>query len=186
MKLYHKILIGILFLVVLAFQTSDNKIYIFEYPKGKYSSICFTSNCKFSDFSKQWQGEDYYYFGKSQDSIICSVLYYKLNVEDQQLLTKPFGDVNMSGIPFVYFSENSNFKKYEVNQTAWGEMTDDFMFRQFDIQMFEGKKTSQKHMYAYAMLSKDMFISFHLSKSDYTSEDSVKMMEILNSLKIKK
>lgn len=173
-------------MVVLAFQTSDNKIYIFEYPNGKFTTICFTSNCKFQNFSKQWQGEDYYFYGKSQDSIICSVLFYKLNKEDQQLLTEPFGNINMSGIPFVYFSENSNLKNYEVNNSAWGEMTDDFMFRQCDIKMFEGKKISQKHMYAYAMLSKDMFLSFHLSKLDFTSEDSLKMMEILNSLKINK
>ena len=186
MKNYYKIFIGISIFWILAFQTSDITTYEFDYPKKKLTSISFTSRCQFQKFSKQWQGEDYYYFGKSEDSIICSVLYYKLNKEDQKLLTKPFGDMIMSGIPFAYFSEGSNLKKYEVNKNAWGQMTDDFMFRQCDIKNFEGKEISQKHMYAYGMLSKDMFINFHLSKTDCTSDDSLKMMEILNSLTIKR
>ena len=89
-------------------------------------------------------------------------------------------------IPFVYFLETSQLAKYETNRAKWGEGTDDFMFRQTDIEDFNGIKMKQKHMYAYGMFDKDIFITVHLSKTNYTDSDSTAMSEILSSLVKKK
>ena len=72
------------------------------------------------------------------------------------------------------------------NNEKWGEGTDDFMFRQADIEDFNGIKMKQKHMYAYGMFDKDIFINVHLSKTNYTDSDSTAMSEILSSLVKKK
>ena len=163
------------------FDTAD---YDFNYPKRKKTTIT-TKLTNFKEFSKEWRGTDYYYYAMSSDSIICSVLYYKLNKDEQKQYVDLFGGMTNAGIPFAYFSENSNLKKYEKNVSNWGKMTDDFMFRQNDITEFEGVKISQKHMYAYTMFDKDLFVIVHLSKTNYSSADSTTMKEILDNFKKK-
>jgi hypothetical protein len=163
--------------------SGDKSEIVFSYPKNKTAKIILTTD-KFKKFDKEWRGEDYYYMSKNgEGDLICSVLFYKLNKEEQKLMVEPFGDMPSAGIPFAYFSENSNLKKYETNNKAWGEMTDDFMFRQNDILEFQGVKIKQKHMYAYAMFGKDLFVNVHLSKVNFTAEDSTAMRQILGGLK---
>lgn len=170
-------------IIMLSAFSGDKKEIVFSYPKNKTAKIILTTD-KFKKFNKEWRGEDYYYMSENgEDNLICSVLFYKLNKEEQKLMVEPFGDMTSSGIPFAYFSENSNLKKYETNNKAWGEMTDDFMFRQNDIMEFQGVKIKQKHMYAYGMFGKDLFVNVHLSKVNFTTEDSIAMRQILAGLR---
>jgi hypothetical protein len=170
---------------LLSLKLKDVKWVEFKYPKRNNTIITLNTD-NFNSFSKEWRGSDYYYYGISTDSIICSVLYYKLNKEEQKLMVDPFGGMASPGIPFIYFSDNSNLKKYETNNNNWGKMTDDFMFRQNDIEEFEGIKIKQKHMYVYTMFDKDLFVNIHLSKTNYTAKDSTTMRYILSALTIKK
>ncbi len=169
---------------LLSFTFIETADYDFNYPKRKKTTITTKLN-NFKKFSKEWRGTDYYYNAMSSDSIICSVLFYKLNKDEQKQYVDIFGGMTNAGIPFAYFSENSNLKKYEKNISNWGKMTDDFMFRQNDITEFEGVKISQKNMYAYTMFDKDLFVIVHLSKTNYSSIDSSIMKEILDNFKKK-
>jgi hypothetical protein len=168
--------------------SSDNETIEFNYPKNKEATLIIKTD-QFKDFDKEWRGEDYYFLSKkSKDDIICSVLFYKLNKDEQKVMVDPFDPKDHTTspiIPLTYFL-NGNLKKYEKNNEMWGEPTDDFMFRQNDITDFEGIKTKQKHMYAYGMFGQDLFINVHLSKVNYTAKDSVTMREILSSLQKKK
>ena len=168
-----------------SFKLIEAKLFEFSYPKGKKIAVTLKAD-GFNQFTKEWRGSDYYYYSESNDHIICSVLYFKLNKDEQKLLVEPFGDAAGPAMPLVYFTEESNLKKYETNNKSWGEMTDDFMFRQNDIEEFEGKKIKQKHMYGYALFGKDMFLNVHLSKVNCSASDSTAMREILKSLAKKK
>jgi len=173
-------------LAIILFSFSGDKEIEFNYPKNKKARFTMSTD-KFKDFTKEWRGQDYYYMSENGDNnIICSVLFYKLNKDEQKLMVEPFGGTITPSIPFIYFSENSNLKKYEINGTAWGEMTDDFMFRQNDIMEFQGVKIKQKHMYAYCMFGNDLFVNVHLSKVNYTANDSTAMRQILDGLKKEK
>lgn len=163
--------------------TGDKNVIEFAYPKRNDAKFTMTTD-KFKNFTKEWRGEDYYYMCENGNSnIICSVLFYKLNKDEQKLMVDPMGGMITPGIPLIYFSERSNLKKYERNNNSWGEMTDDFMFRQNDILEIEGVKMKQKHMYAYCMFGKDLFVNIHLSKTNYTADDSTAMRQILDGLK---
>lgn len=179
-----KFLVILLTLGLISFTFGIKENFDFSYPKRKGTTISLIGQ-NFSDFNKEWRGSDYFYLGMNKDSIICSILFYKLNKNEQKLMVEPFG-ITTAGIPFIYFSKNSNLKKYEKNNFSWGEMTDDFMFRQNDVLDLEGMKLKQKHMYAYAMFDKDIFVNVHLSKNNYTLSDSLAMREMLNSLKKQK
>ena len=169
---------------LLSFKMSNSKLFEFNYPKRDKTTIVFKAD-NFDKFKKEWRGEDYYYFGIGHDSIICSILYYKLNKDEQKIMVEPLGEASPL-IPLVYFLETSQLAKYEANRATWGEGKDDFMFRQADIEDFNGIKMKQKHMYAYGMFDKDIFINVHLSKTNYTAADSIAMSEILSSLVKKK
>jgi hypothetical protein len=181
MKYLNYILVIFAF-CALSFSTTDKNDFEFSYPKRNNTTIT-TKIANLKKFDKEWRGTDYYYYGFSADSIICSVLYYKLNKDEQKQYVDIFGGMTNAGIPFAYFSEHSNLKKYETNVVNWGKMTDDFMFRQNDITSFEGMKIHQKHMYAYSMFDKDLFVIVHLSKTNYSSSDSVNMRTILDNFK---
>ena len=185
MKNCTKIVLCLAIIGLTSFTSDNQKVTEFEYPNRKGTTVLINLP-NFDNLTKEWRGEDYYFMGKSSDSIICSVLYYKLNKEEVKTMVKPFGGQNFAGIPFTYFSESSNLKKFEKNQTAWGNMEDDFMFRQCDILEIAGQKIRQKNMYAYGMLDKDLFVNIHLSKINYTANDSTVMREILNSITKKK
>lgn len=73
----------------------------------------------------------------------------------------------------------------ETNVESWGEMTDDFMFRENVINI-EGSKISQNHMYGYAMFGNDLFVNVHLSKINCTDEEVSEMKVIINSLRKEK
>jgi hypothetical protein len=171
---------------LLSFQLIELKSIEFSYPKRNKTTTIELKAENFGKFTKEWRGEDYYFYGESKDKIICSVLYFKLNKDEQKLMVEPFGGMITPGIPMLYFTENSQLKKYEKNPSGWGTMTDDFMGRQFDIEDYEGIKIKQKHMNAYAMCDKDLFVNVHLSKTSYTVEDSTAMRAILTSLIKKK
>lgn len=179
-------ILGIMALGLLSFTANEKKLYTFEYPKKQCTTMIMQSSCDFGEFQKEWRDKDYYYAAISKDSIMCSVLYYKLNKDEQKSMTKPFGDIVSAGIPLIYFSENSNLKKYEKNNKNWGDMNGDFMYRQYDIIEVEGVKISQKHMYAYCMIDKEMFAYMHLSKINCSNQDSTAMIEIITSLEKKK
>jgi hypothetical protein len=163
--------------------TGDKNTIEFKYPKRSDVKFKMTTNI-FKKFKEEWRGEDYYYMCENgENKIICSVLFYKLNKDEQKLMVDPFEGMTNAGLPFIFFSDNSNLKKYEKNNVSWGEMTDDFMYRQNDILEFEGMSLKQKHMYAYTMFGKDIFVNIHLSKTNYTPKDSIAMRQILNDLK---
>ena len=175
-------LLTLLTFILLSF-SSDNEAVEFSYPKSETAKFTMSTDI-FKKFKREWRGEDYYYMcDNSKSDIICSVLFYKLNKSEQKLMVEPFGGMTSASIPFVYFSDNSNLKKYEKNNSSWGEMTDDFMFRQNDILEIQGMPIKQKNMYAYAMFGKDLFVNIHLSKVNYTPSDSTLMRQILAGLK---
>jgi hypothetical protein len=185
MKKLKNIAIALILLVAfLSFKFIDPTTFEFKYPKRDKTTFTLKAE-GFKKFTKEWRGEDYYFYGVSKDKMICSVLYYKLNKDEQKLMVDPVG-ITSAGIPFIYFSENSNLKKFEKNNASWGKMEDDFMFRQNEIEDFEGIKIHQKHMYAYGMFDKDLFVNVHLSKTGYNDADSTEMREILKSLVMKK
>lgn len=172
-----------LLLLLLSFKCDTNTLIEFQYPKNKEAKFTMDTD-KFKKFTKEWRGEDYYYMSEGGDKgFICSVLFYKLNSQEQKTMVEPFGGMTSAGIPFLYFSSNSNLKKYESNNVNWGKAEDDFMFRQNDILEVEGVKIKQKHMYAYAMFGKDLFVNVHLSKTNCSAEDSLVMRTILDGLK---
>jgi hypothetical protein len=179
-KAIKVILISIVAISCLSFYSIESILFEFKYPKRKKSAIQLKGD--FEKFDEEWRGSDYYYSSTSEDSIICSILYYKLNKDEQKIMVDPFGGIINAGIPFIFFSENSKLKKYEQNKSGWGETTDDFIFRQNDILEFQGIKLKQKHMYGYAMLDKDLFVNIHLSKVNFTQQDSTNMRNILGSL----
>jgi hypothetical protein len=175
---------AILILGFFSFKIVEKTTLEFQYPKREKTKITLKAE-GFKKFTKEWRGEDYYFYGVSNDKMICSVLYFKLNKDEQKLMVDPVG-ITSAGIPFIYFSDNSNLKKLEKNNASWGKMEDDFMFRQNEIEDVEGIKLHQKHMYAYGMFDKDLFVNIHLSKTSYTDADSTEMREILKSLTMKK
>jgi hypothetical protein len=178
-----KLLSFSLLLLLLSFKSDTNAVIEFRYPKNKEAK--FTMDTKqFKSFTKEWRGEDYYFMSEGVDKgFMCSVLFYKLNSQEQKKMVEPFGGMTSAGIPFLYFSETSNLKKYESNNVNWGKADDDFMFRHNDILEVEGVKIKQKHMYAYAMFGKDLFVNVHLSKVNCSPEDSLVMRKILDGLK---
>ena len=179
-------LLGIIGL--LSFNLADRKVFDFAYPKRKGTDITLSAE-HFKKFTKEWRGTDYYYYAES-DGFICSVLYYKLNDDEKlQLIDVPkaaIGGLDISpAYPYAYFKNYSNLKSMEKNDSTWGKPTDDFMFRQNDV-IVDGTQFSQKHMYGYAMVDKDIFINVHLSKMDCTAADSTELTDILKSLTLKK
>lgn len=183
-----KQLIGIvaISLLLLSFKSDEAKLFEFSYPKRAKTTITFQAG-NFKKFTKEWRGSDYYYFSEGKDGMICSVLYYKLNDDEKiSLIEAPkaaMGGPDISpAYPFTYFTTYSNLKKYEENAASWGQPSDDFMFQQNDITNFNGVKISQKHMYGYCMVDKDLFVNIHLSKVACSSADSTAMRQILSSL----
>jgi len=175
-------LIFIAIIALFSFTSDESTPIEFSYPKKENAKITMLSH-SFGEFSKEWQGTDLYFMATSKDSITCSVLYYKLNETEQKEMVEPFGKEANSAIPFIFFSQNSNLSKYEKNNSSWGEMTDDFIFRQNDIPEINGMKIKQKHMYAYSLIDKEMFVNIHLSKVNSAPSDSIKMRTILSSIK---
>ncbi len=173
---------------LLAFTFADNTLFEFSYPKSTGTTFTLSAP-HFKKFKKEWRGTDYYYYAE-QDGFICSVLYYKLNNNEKlELVDAPKAAISgpdMSpAYPFAYFSNYSNLKSMERNNEDWGKPTDDFMFRQNNV-VVDGSSFTQKHMYGYAMLDKDLFVNIHLSKVACTAADSLEMMGILKSLTVKK
>jgi hypothetical protein len=178
----------ILVIGLLAFKAVDDSLFEFAYPKRADTTFTLSSS-RFKKFKKEWRGTDYYYYAE-QDGFICSVLYYKLNDDEKlQLVDAPkvaIGGPDISpAYPLAYFSNYSNLKTMERNNEDWGKPTDDFMFRQNNV-VVDGTNFTQKHMYGYAMLGKDLFVNIHLSKVACSSTDSVEMRAILTSLTVKK
>lgn len=171
-----------------SFRSPDKNNFEFSYPKKKETTITLAAN-HFKKFNKEWRGADYYYYADA-DGFICSVLYYKLNGDEKrELVDAPKSAVNgpnkSPAYPYSYFKNYSQLKPMEKNDSSWGKPTDDFMFRQNDV-VIEGTQFSQKHMYGYAMVSDDLFVNIHLSKTGCSSSDSIEMMDILKSLTIKR
>jgi hypothetical protein len=171
-----------------SFTLTDTKPFEFAYPKRNGTTIVFSAN-HFKKFSKEWRGSDYYYYAEG-DGFICSVLYYKLNENDKiELIEAPKtafkGPDKSPCYPYAYFKNYSQLKPMEKNDSTWGQPTDDFMFRQNDV-VVDGMNFSQKHMYAYAMIDKDLFLNVHLSKTACSASDSTELMSILKSLTLKK
>src|SRR5690242_15904712 len=107
--MYTRFLLVMLTVGLFSFTIFNKSDFDFNYPKRKNTTIT-TKLDNFKEFSKEWRGSDYYYYGTSSDSIICSVLYYKLNKDEQAQYVDIFGGETNAGIPFAYFSENSNLK----------------------------------------------------------------------------
>ena len=108
LKKYMLTIVATTFL--LSFKMIESKLFEFNYPKRDNTTIVLKAN-NFDKFKKEWRGEDYYYFGVSQDSIICSVLYYKLNKDEQKLMVEPFGEASPM-LPLIYFYELNRFEFY--------------------------------------------------------------------------
>ena len=172
-------------IISFSFTTNKDSILEFVYPKGKKQKVIIDAEIT-GKLNKEWRGQDYYYSGIINDSINFSLLYYKLNKSEKKLMVDPFGGMISPGIPMIFFTQNSKLKPLEKNSKSWGEMTDDFMFRDVDLPEFNGLKINQKHMYAYGMMRKDLFVNVHLSKTNCSSKDSIVMTKILTSLMKKK
>jgi hypothetical protein len=187
--------IKIIFLIyfsflLLAFVENKNTI-AFGYPKNK--NAVFTMNAgKFKTFKQEWRGEDYYYLSENEeDSIICSVLFYKLNKNEQLLLVEDPRQIfnfpeSSPAYPLTYFSNYSNLKEFESDNRKWGDANGDFMFSESDIKEMQGTMVNQKNMNAYTMFGTDLFVNIHLSKINYTKKDSIAMREVLDGLVKKK
>jgi hypothetical protein len=172
---------------LLSFNLADKNVFDFSYPKRKATDITLSAG-HFKKFTKEWRGADYYYYGEG-DGFICSVLYYKLNDDEKaELIDAPKAAINgphkSPAYPYAYFKNFSNLKSMERRDSSWGKPTDDFMFRQNDV-VVEGTQFSQKHMYGYAMVDKDLFLNVHLSKTGCSTLDSTEMIDILKSLTLK-
>ncbi|MGZ3926401.1 MAG: hypothetical protein ACXVJG_05535 [Mucilaginibacter sp.] len=175
-------------IALLSFKFADKKLFEFSYPKRNGTAITLSAD-HFKKFSKEWRGTDYYYYAEA-DGFICSVLYYKLeDSEKLELVDAPKAAIGGPAIspayPYAYFKNYSNLKSMERNDSSWGKPTDDFMFRQNNV-VIEGSGFSQKHMYGYAMVGKDIFVNVHLSKITCSASDSTEMIDMLKSLIIKK
>jgi YHS domain-containing protein len=185
-----QIILLALTIISMAFK-SDKKEIEFTYPKNKQASFLMTTDL-FTKFQKEWRGADYYYMSEKGDNgFVCSVLFYKLNKDEEQMLVdmprQLLGGPEVSPLyPLTYFSTNSNLKAFESNQIKWGDPSDDFMFSHADIKEFNGIKMNQKHMYGFAMFGKDLFVNIHLSKVGCTPEDSTAMKQLLDGLRKKK
>lgn len=190
-------LFAIIILGFLSFNIVEKRTFEFNYPKQKDAKISLLSD-HFKKFDKEWRGSDYYYYAE-KDGYICSVLFYKLNEEEKLSLVevpkavfvnkfkeagKEFPE-NSPIFAYTYFKNYSNLKSMETNDKSWGEMTDDFMFRENVINI-KGSKITQNHMYGYAMFGDDLFVNVHLSKMNCTEEEVSEMKEILNSLRKEK
>lgn len=170
---------------------SEVKDLEFNYPKNK-DAVFYMKTDKFQNFQKEWQGSDYYYLSENgENGLVCSVIFYKLNKEEEQMLVDMprlmlNGPESSPVYPQNYFTTFSNLKKIESNQSKWGNISDDFMFSHSDIKEMNGKKLNQKHMYGFAMFGKDLFVNVHLSKVDCSPNDSIAMRQILDGLVKKK
>ncbi len=168
--------------------TMDKNELVFTYPKNKAASFSMETDL-FNKFKKEWRGADYYYICDNNDrGFICSVLFYKLNKEEQQMMvdmprTLLKGPELSPVYACSYFTTNSSLKKYESNVKKWGEITDDFMFSQSDVKEFDGVEINQKNMFGYTMFGNDLFVNIHLSKVECTPEDSTIMRKILDGLR---
>lgn len=184
------VLVTMLTILLLSF-TSDKNTMEFSYPKRKEATFIMNTN-KFKKFKEEWRGQDYYYLCENGDGgFICSVLFYKLNENEQKMLVEAPQKIlkfpeSSPGYPLVYFSNNSNLKEFESNKQKWGDPSGDFMFSQSDIKEMQGFKVNQKNMNGYAMFGKDLFVNIHLSKIACTPEDSTVMWHILDGLVKKK
>jgi len=162
----------------------------FIYPKKKDISLIMNTDL-FKKFTKEWRGEDYYYMGEGMDGFVCSVLFFKLNeseFKDLLAIQKGSGVPNSSPIYASnhFLSSSSKTKQYESNNKNWGDPKDTFMYSQVDIKEYSGQKINQKNISAYAMYGEDIYLKVHLSKILCTKQDSIIMMDIFKSLKIKK
>ena len=90
----------------------------FGYPLSPTAKFTMTTDL-FPKFKEEWRDMDYYYYcEKGSNGMICSVLFYRLNADEQKTMIEPFGDKAGAGIPYVYFSDNSQLKKYEKNNST--------------------------------------------------------------------
>ncbi len=183
-----KLTLAFFIIGLFSFNLIEPRLFEFSYPKKKGTEITLTAQ-HFKKFKNEWRGSDYYYYAE-QDGFICSVLYYKLNEEEKlTLVDAPRAAISGPDIspayPYSYFKNYSQLKSMEKNDSSWGEANDDFMFRQNDV-VIEGTQFSQKHMYGYCMVDKDIFVNIHLSKTGCSATDSTEMMDILKSLIWKK
>ena len=171
--------IPLLFVILLAsFKIADKEAIEFSYPKNDKATISMQGE-GFKKFKKEWRGQDYYYMGDSKNDIICSVLYFKLNDEEQAATIKQFGNKTSAEIPLIYFTGGNKAK--EKNMERWGKPEDDFNFSQKDIEL-GGPTLKQKNMFAYAMFGQDLFVKVHLSKLPCSAADSTEMRAMLQSL----
>ena len=164
--------------MLVSFKIADTEALEFSYPKNDKATITMQGE-GFKKFKKEWRGEDYYYMGDSKNGIICSVLYFKLNDEEEAATIKKFGNKTSAEIPLIYFTGGNKVK--EENIERWGEPEDDFNFSQTDIEL-AGPTLKQKNMFAYAMFGQDLFVKVHLSKLPCSPADSTQMRAMLQSL----
>ena len=184
----RKVMVLCIATALLSFNSFEQKSFEFNYPKKENTSFSLSAG-HFKKFTKEWRGEDYYYYADA-DGFICSVLYYKLNKDEKlELIDAPKtaigGPDKSPAYPYAYFKNYSNLKDMERNDSSWGGPADDFMFRQNNV-VVDGMKFSQKHMYGYAMVDKDLFVNVHLSKTGCSPADSTEMMSMLQSLVLNK
>lgn len=182
----------LLTIIPLTFSFKDTKNTVeFVYPAFEDKTITLQTNEPLK-FKKEVRGEGLYFLSKNKPKeITCSLLFFKLNEEEKMMfvdLPKAMMGIDSSifspALPLTYFKNYSRLKDFEENQMEWGKIDDDFMYRQADIVSIEGQIINQKHMYAYAMLTSDIFVNIHLSKVNCSKSDSVEMVNILNSIKL--
>lgn len=176
------LIISALGLLSLSFIYSVFQLYSFKFPGKKNVELKINIPKKWK-ISKEKRGSDLYYSNLSQSNdndILFSVLFYKLNDKEKELMVKSTGIENNPILPYTYFLTTSRTSKIESGKSSWDN--DDFYYQDSNIEEFSGVKVHQKNMKAYCMYDDDLFVQVHLSKINYTPEDSVEMRNILNSI----
>jgi hypothetical protein len=161
----------------LSFKLGNETLVPFSYPKRNSTAITMWLK-NFNSFDAEWRGSDYLFKGNSNDSVFCTVLYYKLNSKEQQQYGGFFAEITDDGI-----ENNSNSSKIQKTQEKNATSINDFVFKQKNIYEENGLAKKQKHMYALGELDKDLLVIVHLYKNYYTSADSINMSQMIHSIK---
>lgn len=121
------------------------------------------------------------YFSGEVDGIMASVLFYRLNETEywtNRLIATQLGvEADAPGVALASFASRSKLRSLESQEVV--REVDGFAYRDVNIESFQGQRLHQKHMYAYCTFGDTLYVQVHLSKIDYSPEDSVRMAAML-------
>jgi hypothetical protein len=174
---------ALILLALQLLQLSDEQL-TFRYPQRPETAISLEAQ-GFSEPTAQWRGTDYYYIGQREsDGMNLSVLFYKLTEEEVEGMNtegrKLLKETGLSPkFPHFMFSNNDRIKTVESTDTSWTGPHGYTILRHADVNI---QGITQKNFWAYYMPAEDIFVNVHVSMIGATSEDSLGMLSIMNSL----